>query len=218
LTPALNPDELKILIADDHGVLRSGVIQILKSSFPNAEFGEAADAGETINSVHKSRWDVIILDINLPDRNGIEVLKEIKKNDSAAKVLVFSMYPEDQFAIRSIQAGASAYLTKEISEENFTEAIRKVVSGEQYYTPAIVDLLTSKLREDNKMASHDLLSDREYEVFLLIASGYAVSEIAKKLLLSVKTVCVYRSHILKKMNLKHNAEITHYAFKNNLVK
>jgi DNA-binding NarL/FixJ family response regulator len=214
----MDSESIRILIVDDHSLLRRGIINSLSASLPEAEFGEAGNAAETIRSIKKERWDLVILDINIPDRNGLDVLKEIKENYPEIPVIIFSMYPEDQFALRSIRAGASAYLTKDISVNEFAKAIRRIIKGERYLTSTLMELITNEIRDDHKSSSHELLSDREYQVFLMIASGLNISMIAKKLFLSVKTVSVYRSHILQKMNLKNNSEITHYAFQHDLVK
>jgi len=157
------------------------------------------------------------LDISMPGRNGLEVLKEIKLLYPETPVIIFSMYSEDQFAVRSIKAGASAYLTKDISSKELAEAIKIILKGGRYLTPSLTELITSELINERVNVNHEILSDREHQVFLLIASGMNVSAIAGELSLSVKTISVYRSNILKKLNLKNNAEITHYAFKNNLV-
>ena len=209
----------KILIADDHSVVRNGIIKSLTSSFPNTEFGEAGNAIEVLRIINQAKWNLVILDINMPGRSGMDVLKEIKANYPSIPVIIFSMYPEDQFAIRAMRAGASAYLSKDISSKELQKAIKEILNGERYFTPSIVALMTNELRDNNNNNKHphELLSDREHQVFLLIASGKNVSDIARELSLSVKTISVYRSIILKKMNLKNNAEITHYAFKHNLV-
>jgi two-component system, NarL family, invasion response regulator UvrY len=209
--------EINILVADDHGVVREGVMKSIRSNFPNAIFGEASNAAEVLRLVDESAWKLVILDINMPGRNGMEVLKEIKERHPQTPVIIFSMYPEDQFAVRSLKAGASAYLTKDISSKELSEAIRIILRGERYLTNSIAELITNELIHDHGKFTHETLSDREYQVFLLIASGKNVSAIAEELTLSVKTISVYRANILKKMNLKNNAEITHYAFKNNLV-
>jgi len=213
----MNQAELKILIADDHVVVRNGVIRSLTSYFPNAAFGEAGNASEVLSLVQESKWDLVILDINMPGRSGIDVLKEIKENFPKTPVIIFSMYPEDQFAVRSIKAGASAYLTKDISSQELEKAIIKILRGERYLSPTVMEMVTNELVDGHRKAPHEILSDREHQVFLLISSGKNISDIARELSLSVKTISVYRSIILKKMNLKNNAEITHYAFKNNLV-
>lgn len=213
----MEQERIRILIADDHSVVRNGIIRSLTSSFPSAEFGEAGNAVEVLRLVAQVRWSLVILDINMPGRSGMEVLKEIKACYPLIPVIIFSMYPEDQFAIRAMKAGASAYLTKDISSRELEKAIKGILNGERYFTPTIAELLTNELRDTNNKHSHEILSDREHQVFLMIAGGQNVSDIARSLSLSVKTISVYRSIVLKKMNLKNNSEITHYAFKHNLV-
>lgn len=213
----MNPDAIRILIADDHSIVRNGIIKLLSSCFPNVEFGEASDAFEVMRILHQSKWNLVILDINMPGRSGMEVLKDIKSYYPTLPVVVFSMYPEDQFAVRAMKSGASAYLTKDISAKEMEKAIKAILNGEQYFTPSIAALITNELRANHSAHSHEMLSNREHQVFLLIAGGQNVSDIARKLSLSVKTISVYRAIILKKMNLKNNAEITHYAFKHHLV-
>ena len=215
----MESEKTRILIADDHSVVRNGIIKSLIVSLPNTEFGEAGNAIETLRIINEAKWNLVILDINMPGRSGMDVLKEIKANYPLTPVIIFSMYPEDQFAIRAMRAGAVAYLSKDISSRELEKAIKKILNGERYFTPSIVALMTNELRDNNNnnKLPHELLSDREHQVFLLIAGGQNVSDIAQDLSLSVKTISVYRSIILKKMNLKNNAEITHYAFKNNLV-
>ena len=208
----------KILIVDDHSIVRKGIIKSLSSSFPKAEFGEAANAAEIMQRILVANWDMVILDINMPGRSGLEVLKEIKAANPLLPVIIFSMYPEDQFAIRSIRAGASAYLTKDISSKEFAIAVKTILKGERYFSPSIAALISNELQDNYNKPVHEILSDREHQVFLFIAGGHSVSDIALNLSLSVKTISVYRSIILKKMNLKNNSEITHYAFKNDLVK
>ncbi len=208
----------KILIVDDHSIVRNGIIKALSPSFPKAEFGEAGNAAEIMQRILETSWDMLILDINMPGRSGLEVLKEIKASNPLLPVIIFSMYPEDQFAIRSIRAGASAYLTKDISSKEFAHAVKTILKGERYFSPSIAALITNELQDNYNKPVHEILSDREHQVFLFIAGGLSVSDIALNLSLSVKTISVYRSIILKKMNLKNNSEITHYAFKNDLVK
>lgn len=213
----MDSETINILIADDHSVVRAGVIKSLSPSFPDAIFGEAGNAAEIMRMINGSKWNLLILDISMPGRNGMEVLKEVKENHPEIPVIIFSMYPEDQFAVRAFKSGASAYLTKDIPSKEFAEAIRKILKGERYVTPSLMELFTNEIRQDSKKSSHEILSDREYQVFLLIASGKNVSLAAEELNLSVKTISVYRANILKKMNLKNNSEITHYAFKHSLV-
>jgi two-component system invasion response regulator UvrY len=209
--------KIKILLADDHSVIRHGIIKSLTENFPEAEYFEASNAAEILQHLQKTRFNLIILDISMPGRNGLDILKDIKSNYPDIPVIIFSMYPEDQFAVRSIKEGASAYLTKDIPVAKLVDAIKRISKGEKYLTPSVVELITKELRNGHDKPLHETLSDREFQVFLLISSGKNVSAIAQELSLSVKTISVYRSIILKKMNLKNNAEITYYAFKNNLV-
>lgn len=210
--------ELKILVADDHSIVRKGIIKSITSNFQNVVTGEASNGTEVLHLVNNERWDLIILDISMPGRSGLEVLKDIKTNYPKTPVIIFSMYPEDQFAIRSIKAGASAYLSKDITSLELEKAITAILRGELFITPTIASLLTDELQnKNNNKAVHETLSDREFQVFLLISKGKSVSDIAGELNLSVKTISVYRSIILKKMNLKNNSEMMYYAFKNNLV-
>jgi len=210
--------ELRILVADDHSIVRKGLINSLLSNFPNTIIGEAENAAEVLNQMNKNFWDLVILDISMPGRSGLEVLKDIKTSNPKIPVIIFSMYPEDQFAVRCIKAGASAYLSKDISAKELEKAINGILHGDHFFTPSVAALLTSELQGNmgNKLA-HETLSDREYQVFLYISKGKSVSDIAAELNLSVKTISVYRSIILKKMNLKNNSEMMYYAFKNNLV-
>ncbi len=211
-------NDLKILIADDHSVVRNGIIKSLSSKFSKITFGEASNGAEALKTLQKTDWDLIILDISMPGRSGLDVLKEIKSSKPDIPVIIFSMYPEDQFAVRSIKAGASAYLSKDISSGELEKVISGILNGNRFFSPSIAALLIDELQNKNeKKEVHELLSDREYQVFIFISSGKSVSDIARELNISVKTVSVYRSNILSKMNLKNNSEIMHYAFKNNLV-
>lgn len=208
---------IKVLVADDHSVVRDGIKKVIKSNYSNVQFGEASCATEILQFIQKSDWNLVMVDINMPGRNGLEVLKEIKEIHPEIPVIIFSMYPEDQFAVRSIKAGASAYLSKDISSDELAKAISFVLKGGTYFTPSLTELLAYEIRHGQEKPIHEALSDREYHVFLLIATGKNVSAIANELSLSVKTISVYRANILKKMNLKNNSEITYYAFKHNLV-
>lgn len=209
--------ELKILLADDHSVIREGIIKSLATFFPYAKYSQASSASEVLQLIHKTKYDLLILDISLPGRNGLEVLKDVKSSYPEIPVIIFSMYPEDQFGVRSIRDGASAYLTKDISSDELADAIKRILNGERYLTHSLMEIITQDLQHNHNKAPHEILSDREYQVFLLIASGKNVSSIARELSLSVKTISVYRAIILKKMNLNNNSEITYYAFKHNLV-
>jgi two-component system, NarL family, invasion response regulator UvrY len=207
---------MRILVADDHAIMRDGLINSLSRSFPDADFGEAGTSPDILSMIRDEKWDLVILDINIPGRNGLEVLKDIKEQIPDLPVIILSMYPEDQFAIRTIKAGASAYLTKDTSVPELVKAIKTILEKKQYITSSVASLLTSEVRSNLSKPLHETLSDREFQVFKLISSGKTISIIAEELSLSVKTISVYRANILQKMNLKNNAEITNYAFRNNL--
>src|SRR5947208_10032508 len=209
---------MRILIADDHAVVRHGLKQILADEFKRAEFGEARNGQEVLNHVWKERWDGIVLDITMPGRGGLEVLKEIKKSKPKIPVLVLSMHPEDQFAVRVLKAGASGYMTKETAPEELVGAIRKILAGGRHISSSLAEIMAAYLTVKTEKPPHELLSNREFQVLRQIASGRTVSEIARELSLSVRTVSTYRTRILEKMGLKTNAELTHYAFQTQLVK
>lgn len=208
---------IRILIADDHAIVRSGLKQIV-SSAPDLEVaGEATTSQEVLNLIRKQPWDIIVLDINMPGRSGIETLKEIKRDYPKLPVLMLSMYPEDQYAVRALKAGAAGYLTKESAPEELLIAIRKVLRGGKYISATVAEHLVFALDVNPNKPLHMLLSDREYQIFCLIASGKTVSEIADELAISVKTVSTHRTRILEKMQMRTNAELTHYAIRNELV-
>ncbi len=209
--------QYKILIADDHAVVRAGVIKATITAFPDAIIREASNTAEISRCLHESEWDLIVLDVSMPGRSGLDILNEIVTRYPATKVIIFSMYPEDQFAIRAIKAGAAAYVTKDTNLSELTGIMEKILRGQRHISPTIAELLINQINDHAPKPGHELLSDREYEVFRLIASGKAPAEIANELCLSVKTISVYRTNILRKMNLKNNAEIMYYAFKNSLV-
>ena len=208
---------MRILITDDHAVVRQGLKLILADHFHKAVFGEARNATEALARVWKQRWDVVVLDITMPGRSGLEVLKEIKRSRPKLPVLILSMHPEDQFAVRLLKAGASGYLTKESAGEELVSAIKKVVAGGRYISPALAERIASYLTIDVQKAPHERLSDREFLILRMIASGKQVSQIARELALSVATVSTYRARILEKMDMKNNAELTHYALQKELV-
>ena len=208
---------MKILITDDHAVVRQGLKQILLEEFPRAEFGEATNAQEAIERVWKENWDVVMLDITMPGRSGLEVLKEIKKSRPKLPVLVLSMHPEDQFAVRILKIGASGYMTKESAPNELVGAVRKVMAGGRYVSPSLAEKMASYLAIDVQTPPHERLSDREFLVLRLIASGKTPTAIARELALSVKTISTYRMRILEKMNMANTAELTHYAIQNQLV-
>jgi len=208
---------MKILITDDHAVVRQGLRLILADHFKKAVFGEACNATEALSRVWKEKWDVVVLDITMPGRSGLEVLKEIKRSRPKLPVLVLSMHPEDQFAVRLFKAGAAGYLTKESAGEELVGAIKKVVGGGRYISPSLAERMAGYLTIDVQKAPHERLSDREFLILRMFASGKQVSQIAKELSLSVSTVSTYRARILGKMDMKNNAQLTHYALQKELV-
>jgi DNA-binding NarL/FixJ family response regulator len=208
---------LRILIADDHPIVRQGLKQIL-SEEPNIEVvGEAQNCQEVLELVRKQDWDIVVLDITMPGRGGLDVLKELKQERPKLPVLILSVHPEDQYAVRALKAHASGYMTKDSAPEELVKAIRKILRGGKYISPTLADKLAFDLEAENEKPLHETLSDREHQVLLMIASGKTVSEIAEELSLSVKTIDTYRARILEKMKMKTNAELTHYAIKNKLV-
>lgn len=208
---------MRILITDDHAVVRQGLKQILAAEFKKAEFGEAGNAHESVKQVAEGKWDVVILDVTMPGRSGLEALKDIKQLRPKLPVLMLSMHPEDQFAVRMLKAGASGYMTKESAPEELVGAVRKVISGGRYVSPSLAEKMASYLSIDVQTPPHERLSDREFLVLRMIASGKTVGVIAKDLSLSVKTISTYRTRILEKTGMANNAELTHYAIQNQLV-
>ena len=208
---------MRILIVDDHAVVRQGIKQIITDMDNPVDVGEAGNGSDAIRMLRDGEWDMVLLDINLPGKNGIEVLKQIKSEWKKLPVLMLSMYSEDQYAMRAIRSGASGYMTKETAPDELLNAIGKVTRGGRYISAEVAEKLVFDQDEGSDELPHHELSDREYEVLRMIASGNTVSEIAELLTLSVKTISTYRSRILEKMKMKHNAELTHYAIKHELV-
>jgi two-component system, NarL family, invasion response regulator UvrY len=208
---------LKILLADDHAVVRQGVKQILTEAFAQATFGDAQNALELLTLVGGERWDIAVLDLAMPGGNGLDTLKQIKHDHPQLPVLILSMFPEDQYAVRTIRAGAAGYLNKESAPEELVQAVRKILRGGVYISAAVADELVVHARYEDDQPPHKHLSDREYQVMCLIASGKEVKEISAELVLSAKTISTYRARLLEKMNMKTNAELTHYAVQNGLV-
>jgi len=197
-------------------VVREGLKQILRETKDIVVNGEAKDAQEVLDMVRAKKWDVVLLDISMPGRNGLDILKQLKQNHPGLPILVLSMHPEDQYGLRALKAGASGYLTKECAPAQLEDAIRKVLTGGKYVSPHLAEKLAFHLDADLGKPLHESLSDREYQIFQMIASGKTVSGIAAELCLSVKTVSTHRSRILEKMRMKNNSELTRYAFENNL--
>jgi len=208
---------IKVFIADDHAIVREGLKQILAETRDIVVAGEAENGLDAIKLFRKSECQVMLLDISLPDRNGIEVLKQIKKEKPELAVLMLSMHREDQYAIRALKAGAAGYLTKQSAPRELVTAIRQVAGNLKYISAALAQELANHVNDDHEAPLHESLSDREYQTLTMIASGKTVGTIAKELSLSVKTVSEYRARLLVKMKLKNSAELTHYAIKNQLI-
>jgi len=206
-----------ILIADDHPVFLQWLRQILNEASDMVVTGEVSDGLEVIGRVRAGCYDVVLLDISLPGINGIEILKQLKKEYPLLSVLILTMHPEEQYAVRALKAGASGYLTKESTPDELVTAIRKVSTGGKYVSSSLAEKLAYELGRMDEQAPHETLSDREYQIMLLIASGKTVTQIARELSLSIKTISTYRSRILEKMRMKNNAELTYYAIKHQLV-
>ncbi len=208
---------IRVLVVDDHPVVRKGLIQILIGE-PDVEAAVEADsAGELLRQVRESEWDVVVLDITLPDRSGLEVLKDIKAMRPEMPVLILSMHPEDQYALRVLKAGAAGYINKESAADVLVNAVRKVVGGGKYVSPSMAEKLAAVVGSDYEVQPHERLSDREFQVMCMIASGKRLKEIGEELCLSVKTVSTYRTRVLDKMGMESNAELTYYAVKNGLI-
>ncbi len=208
---------IKLIIADDHAVVRKGLKQIFEETSDIVVTGEASSGNELLEKLRNEKFDVVILDISMPGKDGLDTLKEIKAINPSLPVLIFTIYPEEQYAVRVLKAGAAGYINKESEPEILIEAIRKVSQGRKYISSYLAELLASSLDSKSSEALHDQLSDREYQVMCMIASGKTPTDIAKELSLSINTISTYRMRILEKMGLKNNAEITHYALKNRLV-
>ncbi len=208
---------MRVLIVDDHAVVRRGLRGLLSDEFDGAAFGEAADSREALDQLRKKEWDVALLDMALPGKSGLDLLKELKAEWPKLPVLVLSGYPEDQFAVRVLKAGAAGYLTKESAPEELAKAIRKILAGGRYVSPALAENLALGVKNDLTRLPHEALSDREYEVMSYIASGKTVTEISEELSLSVKTISTYRARVLEKLGLKNSAKIVQYAVNNGLV-
>jgi DNA-binding NarL/FixJ family response regulator len=213
----MKKNQIKVIIADDHAILRAGLKQILAETEDIVVISEAQNAAEAIKLGCQPNADVLLLDIALPDRSGMDALKYIKHVNANIAVLMLSMYKEEQYAVRALKSGAAGYLCKQSASSELVNAIRVVASGKKYITPEVAEILANQVNADTEKAPHESLSDREFQTLTMIASGFSVGDIAEKLSLSVKTISMYRTRMLEKMHLRHNADITHYAIKNHLV-
>lgn len=212
-----SPKVIRVFIVDDHAIVREGLKQILVDTPDLVVAGDAETGHEAIQLARQGKYDVLLLDISMPDRSGIDVLKQIKKEAPDIAVLMLSMHREDQYAIRSLKSGAAGYLNKQSAPAELVVAIREVIAGRKYISTALAQELANQVGGNHQTAAHETLSDREYQTMTMIASGKCVSDIAEELNLSVKTVSMYRARLLQKMKLKNNAELMHYAMKNRLV-
>ncbi|HMZ53927.1 MAG TPA: response regulator transcription factor [Nitrospira sp.] len=206
-----------ILVVDDHAVVRQGVRQILSEQFRDATIGEAASAQEMMEQLRLHNWDVVVLDVGMPGKSGLDALKEVKQASPKLPVLVLSAYPEDQLARRMLKAGAAGYLNKDSAPNELVRALRKILGGGKFVSAAVAELLASNLDDHFEKPLHEQLSDREYQVMCLIAVGRSLKEIADDLCVGISTINTYRARILEKMQMRNNTELTHYAIENRLV-
>ncbi|TDJ55040.1 MAG: response regulator transcription factor [Ignavibacteria bacterium] len=208
---------IKILIADDHAIVREGLKQIVAEESDMKVTGEAANASELFELLDKDSWEIVVLDINMPCKSGLEALKEMKTRNIKVPVLILSMFSEDQYGLRAIKAGAAGYLKKVSAPTELVSAIRKIVGGGKYISPTLAEKLADNFDVNNKKAPHQNLSDREYQIMCFISFGKSAEEIAQELTISIHTVYSYRNRILEKMHLKSNVELTQYAIQNKLI-
>ena len=208
---------MRILIADDHAIVRRGLRDILLEEFPFAEIEEVGDSEDLIKKISKNEWSVVLTDLSMPGRSGFEALLQIKQSHPTLPVLILSVHSEDQYAVRALKAGAAGYLNKDMAPDELVIAVHRVVSGKKYITPSIAEKLVSAFDSSSDKSLHEQLSNREFEVFKLIASGKSVSDIADTFHLSVTTISTYRARILLKMNMKTNADLTKYAIEHRLI-
>ena len=208
---------MKFLIADDHTVVRRGLQEILAEEFPEAKFGVASTGAEVFHTVRNTAWDVIVLDINLPDMNGLEVLAMLPRLCPDTPVLIMTMYPEEQYALRALRTGAMGYLTKDSAPEELVTAIRHVLSGRRYISQSLAEYLAGQFVSPQSSRPHEALSDREYSVFQLVIAGKKPTQIANELGLSIKTISTYRGRIFEKMGMKNDSELIKYAVKEGLL-
>ena len=207
----------RVLLADDHAILRKGLRQLLTEGPVSYEVGEAATGSETLDKLREGRWDLLILDINMPDRSGVDILRQVQASYPDTRVLILSGFPEKQYALNVLRAGAKGYLNKEMAPEELLTAVRTVLSGRRYVSAVLAELLVTELDHDSDKPAHAQLSEREFQIFRKLATGSSVSDIATELCLSVKTISTYRSRVMEKMGFSSNADITAYALRNNII-
>jgi len=208
---------IKILIADDHPIVRQGLKQIISETADMVVKDEASNSQEVIEKIQKSKFDILILDISMPGRSGLDILKDIKTERPDLPVLILTMHPEDQLAARVLKAGASGYLTKDSAAEQLVSAVRKIVAGGKYLNPELAERIAFMIGNKSKEYPHEILSDREFHVMCLIGKGKSIREISEELMISPKTVSTYRTRILEKMNFRNDADIIHYTIENKII-
>ncbi|MBL7858447.1 MAG: response regulator transcription factor [Cyclobacteriaceae bacterium] len=208
---------MNILIADDHAIVRKGLVELIHEAYPDAVIAEVENSHGVLEQVNKQSWNIILMDISMPGRNGVETLKQIRANGVQTPILMLSAHPEDQYALRVLKAGASGFLNKESAVDELLIAISKVMAGKKYISATVADILAEAHTDTGNKPAHELLSDREMQVLQLIGSGRTVSEIGEQLSLSVNTISTYRARLLEKLSLKNNAELIRYAVDHGLV-
>ena len=209
-------DKIHVLIADDHAIVRQGLRQILSETEDLLDTGGADDGAEALSLARQQPWDVFLLDVSMPNRNGIDTLKQLKKEFPRLPVLILSMHPEEQYAVRALKAGASGYLTKQSAPELLVTAIRQVASGQKYLSPAVAQQLAEAISDNTEKSPHERITDREYQVLVMIAAGKTLTQVAEQLNLGVATVSTYRARLLEKMGLKSTAELIRYGLEHGL--
>ncbi len=211
-------DKIKILIADDHGIVRRGLVQVISDTPDMLVVAEAENGNELLTKIKKLKIDIVVMDLDMPEKSGWDVIVQLKIDFPKIPVIILSVYPEEDYALKFFKAGASGYLNKTSAPEQLVEAIRKVTRGGKFISPSLAEKIAFDLGLDDNRTPHDKLSHREFQVFHMIASGKSVKEIAEELSLSVPTISTHRSHILEKMGISSTAELIHYAFKNGILK
>ncbi len=208
---------IRVLVADDHPIVRQGLKQVLDNANGFVLVGEASDGAEVLRVLQEKHVDIVLLDLNMPGMDGLEVLKRVRRDSPSTRVLVLSIYPEEQYAVRVIRAGASGYMTKDTGPADMLASLRKIHEGGKHISPKVAELLANEVGADSDKPLHELLSDREFEVMRLLALGYTVTSIGETLNLSPKTISTYRTRILAKMRMESNANLTQYAIQHNLI-
>jgi two-component system invasion response regulator UvrY len=207
---------IRVIVADDHPLLRAGMVSVLNASADLRVVGEAGNGAEVMRAIGTTPFDVLLLDVSMPGKSGLDLLRQIRKDNTRMPILIVSSFPEDQYALRAIKAGASGYITKMSAPADLVSAVRTVANGRKFITPAIAEMLADAVERPDQATPHETLSDREFQTMKMIAAGHSLTEIAEKLCISVKTVSVYRSRVLEKMRMKSNVELTRYVVENSL--